>query len=273
MYDFHFGTKEKIEENRVQWLTFIKRMLPRYCNSIPDSEFVALHETLDLLEQKEHPTIVETGCGASTIVLLEHAMRFNGVLYSWDTNSLKGSHIRKICMETLGKHFDSKNLWNHWKFIGFNSCSKHGGIPILQELGASVDHCFLDSEHTWENLHGELKALAPIFSNRAVVCIDDGNYAYRKFNEAYINMIRSKLDLPATTDFGENNICNPFHEEVDDFLSRKFPKIEKIKDSYKINCHQDIFFEYYSADRKTMDDLGMEKSSEKEHRFDAWLLG
>ena len=272
MYDFHFGTEEKIEKNPLEWLIFIKRMLPRWCNSIPDSEFIALHETLSLLNERERPVLVETGCGASTIALLEHAMRFNGILYSWDTNSLKGSHIRKVCMETLSKHFKSKNLWNHWKFIGYNSCSTHAGIPILQELGTKVDHCFLDSEHTWENLKNELEALVPLFSKRAVVCIDDGNYSYRRFNEAFVNMIRSKLNLPSVKDFGNDNTCKPFYEEVNQFLCHKFDNVEKIKDSYKINCHNDIFFDYYSSDRKTMNELGMEKSSEKEHRFDAWLI-
>ena len=58
MYDFHFGTKEKIEKNPLEWLIFIKRMLPRWCNSIPDSEFIALHETLSLLNEKEQPVMV-----------------------------------------------------------------------------------------------------------------------------------------------------------------------------------------------------------------------
>ena len=105
-----------------------------------------------------------------------------------------------------------------------------------------------------------------------MVCIDDGNYSYRRFNEAFVNMIRSKLNLPSVKDFGNDNTCKPFHEEVNEFLCYKFDNVEKIEDSYKTNCHNDIFFDYFSSDRKTMNELGMEKSSEKEHRFDAWLI-
>lgn len=272
MYDFQFGSKDKINAQPIDWLIFIKRMLPRWCNSIPDSEFVALHETLALLDGKQRPVLVETGCGASTIVLLEYALRNNGILYSWDTNALKGSHVRTICMETLGKHYEQQNLWRHWRFVGYDSRSLHAGIPALAELNETVDLCFLDSEHTLDTLQSELEALTPLFAEKAFVAIDDANYSYRHVNEAYVNMIRSKLGLPPTDDFGDDNNSEPFHKEVANFLRGKFSTVEKLQDSYKQACHSDIFFDYYSADRQTMNELGMEKNAEREHRFDAWLI-
>ena len=42
MYDFYFGTRKEIEEDPKNWLLTIKRMLPRWPNGIPDTEYIAL---------------------------------------------------------------------------------------------------------------------------------------------------------------------------------------------------------------------------------------
>ena len=42
MYDFSLGTKEQILTNEIEFLIAVKRMLPRYLNSIPDNEFKAI---------------------------------------------------------------------------------------------------------------------------------------------------------------------------------------------------------------------------------------
>ena len=49
MYDFYFGKKEDIDNDPRKYLLTIKRMLPRWCNSIPDSEFVALYDAVSEL--------------------------------------------------------------------------------------------------------------------------------------------------------------------------------------------------------------------------------
>ena len=46
MYDFYFGTKQKIENNQEEFLVFVKRLLPRWINGIPDSECVAIYRIL-----------------------------------------------------------------------------------------------------------------------------------------------------------------------------------------------------------------------------------
>ena len=40
-------------------------------------------------------------------------------------------------------------------------------------------------------------------------------------------MIRSKLNLPSVKDFGNDNTCKPFYEEVNQFLCHKFDNVEK----------------------------------------------
>ena len=47
MYDFYFGSKEQIKEREDKFLLSIKRMMPRWVNSLPDSEFLALASILN----------------------------------------------------------------------------------------------------------------------------------------------------------------------------------------------------------------------------------
>lgn len=272
MYDFYFGTKSEIDNNKRDWLLFIKRMLPRWCNSIPDSEYEAISEILSSHCNKDKPVLVETGCGASTIAMLNYVLENDGVLFTWDTNSLKASHIRSVCMETLGRHYSKKNLWNHWKFIGYSSCCPYAGLSILKELNHVVDFCFLDSEHTLQVLSKEVSALAGVLKEKSIVAIDDANYNYRTFNEAYINMTRTKLGLKKITDFGSENLGSSFADEVFKQLNSLHLKCKKIENNFASNVTKDIFFDYFKGDRKSMNKIGMEKMEELTNRFEAWKI-
>ena len=46
MYDFCLGDKDEIMADEEGYLLSVKRMLPRWLNSIPDSEFIAIHRLL-----------------------------------------------------------------------------------------------------------------------------------------------------------------------------------------------------------------------------------
>ena len=74
MYDFYFGSKEEIEKDNHKYLLSIKRMMPKWMNSIPDSEFLALGDIAKKIKSKKS-VFVETGCGASTLILLFYAMK------------------------------------------------------------------------------------------------------------------------------------------------------------------------------------------------------
>ena len=93
MYDFYFGTKEQIEADPKFFLLTIKRMLPRWLNGIPDSEFLAIYDMLEGIENK-YPELIgrghvlaETGSGASTIAMLYFALRWDTELFTWDISS------------------------------------------------------------------------------------------------------------------------------------------------------------------------------------------
>ena len=271
MYDFYFGTKEEIAANEAKYLLFIKRMLPRWCNSIPDAEYIAIHNSLALLDPYgKKPTLVETGVGASTIVLLNYAMKHDGVLYSWDFNGPKGAFLRSVCTDTLVSHY-GKSLFDHWKFIAYSSLSEHLGVKILGELNARVDLCFFDSEHTRDVLLGELRVVDQFLNEAAIVAIDDANYNYIHTNVSYINMLRKKLGLPPVKNLPDNQ-CNPFFMEVEEFLKSKWTTVEYLQDTYKKEYKTDLFWSYYNSDREAMGKEGMEKLDALEHRFDSWRV-
>ena len=84
-------------------------------------------------------------------------------------------------------------------------------------------------------------------------------------------MIRKKLNLMPVKE-PETNLCNPFYEEVYDYLGSNYQKVEKLNDSYKDSYKDDIFFEYFNGDRQAMNKVGMEQSSLLEHRYDCWRI-
>ena len=46
-------------------------------------------------------------------------------------------------------------------------------------------------------------------------------------------MLRAKLNLKKVKE-PANNICKPFHIEIENYLNKKYKKVSKIKDFYKI---------------------------------------
>lgn len=271
MYDFFLGNREEIDLNPQKYLLAIKRMLPRWCNSIPDSEYLAIYDTLAEISLPEGCVLVETGSGASTIVLCYFALKHSGELYTWDTNGSKLAYVRSILNDTLMKYFNNHNLNNHWKYVAFESTSDFVGIPMLSEMNKTVSACFLDSEHTLKVLMSEIRALKPLLTEGALVAIDDGNYRYKSYNTSYINMIRKKHNLTAIED-SSDNIGNFFWKEVEGFLRSNFTKVIHLNDSYKSNYISDIFWSYYKTDREIMAGLMMEKTDDLDHRFDAWRV-
>lgn len=271
MYDFYFGTKKEISENPEKFLLTIKRMLPRWCNSIPDSEYLAIYDMMKNIKLPKNPVFIETGSGASSIILCYLALLNNGELYTWDINGSKLFYLRSVINDTLMRYFTNKNLSNHWKCIPYNSNSKFVGINIIKELNKKINACFLDSEHTFLILEQEVKSICEILDKESIIAIDDGNYSYKYQNTAYINMIRTKHNLPSIKD-PIDNLSKYFWEEIDNLLRKKFTKVEHLKDNYKKTYLSDIFWTYYNSDRETMNALSMEKNKNLKHRFDAWKI-
>lgn len=271
MYDFYFGTKKDIDSDPKKYLLTIKRMLPKWCNSIPDSEYLALYDILSDLELPNNSVFVETGSGASTVVLCYFALKTNGELYTWDISGSKLFYLRSVLNDTLMRHFTNNNISNHWKYVAFNSNSEFAGLNMLKELNKKVKACFFDSEHTLTVLMKELKTVCEVLDDIAVVAMDDGNYSYKFHNTAYINMVRKKLNLPPISE-PSDNACRHFWQEAHDYLKSRFRDVEYLKDNYKKAYKSDIYWAYYKADEEIRAGLCMEKTEDLEHRFDAWKV-
>ncbi len=271
MYDFYFGTKEEILANERDYLLFIKRMLPRWVNGIPDSEFLAIHDILNQPDGKSHQRVlVETGSGASSLVMLYHAIKNNGTLYTWDTNANKGSFLREVASDTICRTFNTC-VHDHWKFVAYSSTDRHLGINILREFNDRVDFCFLDSLHTLDNLLEELSLVLECFNAEGYIAIDDANYTNKSTNIPFINIVRKKLGLPAVPDL-PNNVCRAYHIEVNEYLTNRCQSVERVNDTYKRTCTDDLSFAYYALDKQVTSKIGMEKLDDIKHRFDAWKI-
>ena len=83
--------------------------------------------------------------------------------------------------------------------------------------------------------------------------------------------MRKKLGL-GSIDEPEDNICEPFYPEVEDYLRKTYPVVETVDDTYKEDYEDDVYFQYYSGDRNFMNTVGMEEKGKLEHRFDAWRV-
>jgi len=269
MYDFHFGSKEEIQKNQEDFLIFVKRLLPRWINGIPDSECIAIYKVLKQIESKS-PILVETGCGASTIAMFLFCALNKGKMFSWDTNGSKGFFLKSVISEAICRPLKI-NIYDHWDFIGFDSTSPHVGIQVLSELGDKADFGFFDSWHTLNHLMNEIQCFETVANSNFFIALDDAYYTKKTENYSYLNMIRNKLGLAAVLE-PKNNKCDPFYIEIEKYLTKKYNFVDKIDDDYKYNYSNDLFFDYYEIDRKAMGKVGMEEKDDLEHRFDVWRI-
>jgi len=274
MYDFYFGTKEDIKKDEQKFLIAVKRMMPRWVNSLPDSEFLALANIMDergkSLQANQKLVIVETGAGASSLVCAFYALKYDGLAFSWDYNGEKGSLIRTVCTETMCNYF-RKHIDNHWKLVAHDSLSPYLGLPILKELVDHVDVFFHDSEHVWNTVLGELEAVDPMLVDGSIVALDDANQDFLHTNLAYINTFRKKLGLAAVP-WPEENKSEPFYVGTEKFLKSNWEKVEYLPDLYKEKYLTDPYFSYYNAEFEVKANLGTERTEKLEHRFDSWRV-
>lgn len=274
MYDFYFGSREEIARDEIKFLISIKRMMPRWVNSIPDSEFIALSKLLDEQGASSTPDrkliAVETGAGASSLAFIFYAMKYNGLAMTWDLNGEKGSLIRTISTETIGNYF-REHIEDHWKFVAFDSLSPYLGLPILNELVDHLDLFFHDSEHVWNTVKGELGIVIPLLRDGAIVALDDANQDYLHTNTAYINTFRKKLSLPAI-ERPEGNSSQPFYLETERYLRDRWSNVEHLPDLYKQKYLTDPYFAYFDSEFEIKANLGTERTEKLDHRFDSWRV-
>ena len=269
MYDFYYGNKEQILNDPERYLIFIKRLMPRWINGIPDSELIAIWKILNKQPIK-NPVLIETGSGASSIALFLYAALNDGCLYTWDMNNARGSELKSLISETVCRDLGF-NINDVWKFIAFNSVDPYLGIDIIKEFNQTIDFAFFDSLHTLDHLMNEIKAAADNMSETGFIAIDDGNYNCKYANYSYINILRNKLGLNSVEE-PEDNLSGYFFNEVEGYLKDKFSRVIKLEDDYKKEYQNDLFFQYFEIDKNVMNKMGMENLELLAHRFDAWQI-
>ena len=57
MYDFSYSNLKEIKKNPEDYLIFVKRLLPRWVNGIPDSECIAIFNVLKSLKKDQKTKI------------------------------------------------------------------------------------------------------------------------------------------------------------------------------------------------------------------------
>lgn len=276
MYDFMLGSKADIQSHEIDYLVAVKRMLPRWLNSIPDSEFISICKIADAQGKKfcrtDKMIFIETGVGASTLALAWFAAKYNLHTFTWDTSSAKAAVIRQVLSEAFSEHLGAVN--NYWTLVPWMSTSEFLGISNLGEQDYKCCFSFHDSDHTWENLSGELKALVPLLVDHSIVALDDANLRWSETNFGLINTHRKKLGWPLIT-FGElkQNPQGEFHWKLaKELLEAQFKEVQLLDDYYKENFQRDPYFEWYSTEFVEKVKLGTEVREELKHRFDSFSV-
>jgi len=274
MFDFILPHNEKnidqLKDDEIrQILVAIKRMLPRWMNSLPDSEY---HGIIDLLIKNNSGKLhmVETGIGASTIALIHFAMITDGVLYSWDVNSTKASYLKTVIVDTLEK-IHKKPVSSHWHFVYSSSLHEYTGLTMANEMIKKVDFSFHDSDHTWKTIAGEIEAIKELYTDNSIVCVDDANQHFINFYEPIINMVRNKAKLSKLSNI-DNNIGEPHYKKLRPLLLKYFNNVEEVETSFLSRIQNDPYYSYYEADRSGMSSVGMELLDDLKGRFVALRL-
>ena len=263
MYDFKYKNLKDIKKNLNDYLIFVKRLLPRWFNGIPDSEMITLFDSCKKIRKR--PIIVETGIGASTLAFVLISILRNGKVYSWDTNGSKGYFLNSVMNESFGKTF-GVNINKYWTFVAATSTSKYTGIDSLKEKKIKSNFCFFDSYHTWETVEEEIIQYLKIADKNFILGLDDAYYKYKKYNVPMINMIRSKLNLKPIKNV-KNNECESFFDETKNLLRNNKLKYKELKTNFDKLIKNDLFLSYYSGDRKFMNKLGMEDKTKINFRI------
>lgn len=268
MYDFYFGSKDEIAADPKTFLLGVKRTLPRWANSLPDSEFLILADLIENRVAKDGPVFVETGVGASTLLFIFYAMQRNGRVISWDTNSSKASFIRSVCADAL-EAVTGKATASHWTFVSSMSLAPYTGMEILEELTDRIDMSHHDSDHTWETVGNEVAAVMPFLVENGIVCVDDANQTTKHTYEPIVNMVRRKAGLKPIGPLPDNQ-CEPHVVTVPKLLSTRFRTIKNVTGDFANDLEQDLYYAWYGQDRKRMAEVGMERFETIVDRFAAW---
>ena len=263
MFDYIYGNKRNILQNPEKFIIFVKRLLPKYLNSIPDSGAIAIFREIKKIK-KESNVILETGVGASTIALFVASYIYKKKLYTFDINPDKMMLIRQVINDAICKPLKA-NIFDYWTYVPSDSLDKYTGIPALKELKKKPQFAFLDSHHSLEHLKKEVMAFTKIASKEFILGMDDGHMKNRFFPFGFTNMIRYKIGLKKISNT-KQNISHPFFIEVNNLLKINFKYVKKLESFYQKNYQNDLWFNYFGVDMNF--DYKIDKRGIYDFRYD-----
>jgi len=246
MFDLIYDNKRNILKNPEKFIIFVKRLLPKYANSLPDSAAISIFREIKKLRGANN-LIIETGVGASTIVLFMASYIYKKKLFTFDINPDKISLIRQVINDAVCRPLKA-NIFDYWTYVPSNSLDKYTGIPSLKEFKKKLQFAFLDSCHSLEHLKKEVIEFTKIASKEFVLGIDDGNHVNSRFFPlGYTNMVRQKMGLKKIIN-PKQNISSPFFNEVNNLLKKNFKSVKKLETFFQKNYQNDLWFNYFGAD-------------------------
>lgn len=247
MFDYIYSNKKNILKNPEKFILFVKKLLPKYTNSLPDSVAITLYREIKKLPKNYNNIIIETGVGASTIALFVSAYIFKKKLFTFDINPDKISFIRNVINDAICRPLKI-NIFDYWTYVPNNSLDKFTGIPALGELKKKPQFAFLDSLHTVDHLKKEVIEFSKISTETFVIGIDDGNHINSKiFPYGYTNMLREKIGLKKIKN-PKINFSKSFYNEINNLLNKSFKSTKKISTFFEKNFENDLWFHYFGAD-------------------------
>jgi len=246
MFDYIYNNKKNILKNPEKFIIFVKRLLPKYANSLPDSAAISIFREIKKLKGANN-LIVETGVGSSTIVLFIASYIYKKKLFTFDINPDKISLIRQVINDAICRPLKA-NIFDYWIYVPSNSLDKYTGISSLKEFKKKPQFAFLDSSHSLEHLKKEVMAFTKIATEEFVLGIDDGNHMNSKFfSLGYTNMIRHKMGLKKISNPKQNESLS-FFVEINNLLKKNFKSVKKLTTFFQKNYQNDLWFNYFGAD-------------------------
>ena len=139
MFDYIYNNKKNILKNPEKFIIFVKRLLPKYANSLPDSAAISIFREIKKLKGANN-LIVETGVGSSTIVLFIASYIYKKKLFTFDINPDKISLIRQVINDAICRPLKA-NIFDYWIYVPSNSLDKYTGISSLKEFKKKTSIC------------------------------------------------------------------------------------------------------------------------------------
>ena len=243
MYDYIFGPKKYIKKYPEEFLIFTKRLLPRYCNSIPDSMAITIFREVRKIKNKKG-IILETGIGASTMSLFLACYLNKTSFISYEISKSKVSLFKKILKQSICKYLKI-NLNEIWKPITINSLNKKKGIPALKK---NVIFSYIDSDHNIKHIEKEILAIKKKIDNNSVFLFDDMNLQIQKKNYNLLDTIKYKKTLKNFKIQKYQFNKKIFRSYFIQFLKTNFSRMYEINSYYKKNYKKDMYFKNYGID-------------------------